>query len=671
MDEASHGRLASEFYAIRASQSPQQELQGIKAESLQTRNRSSDLIFEAPSPSENNPPKATPPKRPRRPQPHQLYISSASGGSPLSPRSIESFSQPSPRSYVSTPTPITPPPRVSSRRSTTDILLGHHTAPKSSSPYPVTDELLNGASCGATSASPAAYMTTGWENDLFHYTNAPHAVTTPDETALTMKPLLFGPGWTELPKVPEEDEAALGRKDSSNETTELVKVQSFSSLKSCSVRWSSSSSRESAASPVSPLSEDFPPNELALPLVGQAFDEDVPICPRLSCRLSIAPNDVDHCWEDDIDYCYEHAAEADCDFDWDRLSIEDGKPGLGGALDGLNLESMRESGRYSRMLLANTRGPSSVQIPNSLSLFDLRLLDMSVPDLDPSSRNSTKSSTVSIGCPITPSYSISSAPYNILPLDPSKSVGVTPTSEASSSHASLESRPAAGVMCQQLQAVDRTSGSHGVDSLANSSLRYESQVSDFGAVVKSISQDTFFHTRSVSSIGRYRDSVAATSLPNLFTGLHQLQRNDVAGRAATESSAFPPPVSNLGVPSRPPLRHRRSQILNKGISRQAALQDISGLSLASSQHDKPLPLPPLHSQPDKPLPSPPRSVPSTGIALLDMESRGHGDFVSPPPLDLGASGRFSSDPHHLPLAPGLAVEPAPFGFFPSIPLPLS
>ncbi|KAK4462488.1 hypothetical protein QBC42DRAFT_78677 [Cladorrhinum samala] len=27
-------------------------------------------------------------------------------------------------------------------------------------------------------------------------------------------------------------------------------------------------------------------------------------------------------WEDDIDYCYDHAAEADCDYDWDRTSLD-------------------------------------------------------------------------------------------------------------------------------------------------------------------------------------------------------------------------------------------------------------------------------------------------------------------------------------------------------------
>lgn len=670
LDEANHGKLASEFFAIRASQCPQQELQGIKAESLETRNRASGLILEQPLPSDNNLPKATPPKRPRRPQPHQLYISSASGGSPLSPRSVESFSQPSPRSYGSMPIPITPPPRVSSRRSTTDILLGHHTASVSPSPYPVAMEMLNGASGGEMTASPVAYMTAGWEHDQFDYINTPHAVTTPDETALTVKPLLFGPARTELPNVPEEDEAALGRKDSPDEATELVTTKSFSSLKSCSVRWSSSSSRESAASPVSPLSEDFLSNELAVPLVGQSFDDDVPICPRLSCRLSIALNDIDRCWEGDIDYCYEHAAEADCDFDWDRLSIEDGKSGLADALEGLNLESVREGGRYSKMLLGDMRAPGSVQIPSSISLFDLRLLDLSVPGLDPSSRNSTKSSTVSIGCPITPSYSISSTPYNTLPLDPSKVDEVAPVSGASSNHASLESRQVAREMCQKLHAVDQTPGSYNAGALENSSVQCDLQETALNAIAKSNSQESFFHNRPLSSIGRYRDSIAMTSLPNLFTSLDQLRPKNPASQVATTPSAPSATESILSVPARSPLRPRRSQILSKGISRPVVVENTTCLNEVSSPHEKPLPMPPPQSQPDKPLPLPPCGVSPHELPLSSIENRYHSELVSPPP-PLGASGRFPSDPHHPPLASGSAIESAPFGFFPSVPLPLS
>ena len=669
LDEASHSELASEFFAIRASQSPQQELQGIKAENLQTRNRSSDLNLDEPSVSESSPPKATPPKRPRRPQPHQLYISSASIGSPRSPRSLESFSQPSPRSYVSTPTPITPPPRVSSRRSTTDILLGHHTAPVSSAPYPVAVEMLNGASGDDVTASPAAYTTAEWENDLFDYSNTPHAVSTPDETALTLKPLLFGPSRTELANVPEEDEAAMGIKDSPDTTTVLAKANSFPSLKSCSIRWSTS--QESAASPGSPLSEDFPFTELAAPLVGQSLDDDVPVRPRFSCRLSIALNEIDHCWEDDIDYCYEHAAEADCDFDWDRLSMEDGKYGLTGALDRSTLESAREGGRYSKMLLSDIRAPSSVQIPHSISLFDLRSLDMSLPDLDPSSRDSTKSSIASIGCPITPSYSNSSTPYHIVPLNPSKADGIAPASGASSNHASLEPRLVAGVVCQKLLAVDHTPGSHNADSLEDSNLRCDFQQSNPGAIAKSNSQESFFHSRSTSSIGRYRDSIASTSLPNLFTSMNQVQLKEVASEAAIDPRAFSAAESILSVPSWLSLRPHRSRNLRRRISRQPVLQGITGPSWVPSRPEKSLPLPPLHSQPDKPLPLPPCAAPSNTNSLSGIEVRSNGDIVSAPP-DLEVSDRLpSSEPHHLPPATTSMIESAPFGFFPSVPLPLS
>lgn len=529
-------------------------------------------------------------------------------------------------------------------------------------------ELLNG---GDVTASPVAYTTADWNNDRFDYTNTPHAVTTPDETALTLKPLLFGPSRTELPNVPEEDESASGRKDPPDPTSELEKAKSFASLKSCSIRWSSSSSRESGASPASPLSEDFPSSELAVPLVGQSFDDDVPIRPRLSCRLSIALNDIDHCWEDDIDYCYEHAAEADCDFDWDRLSMEDGKSSITGALDGSNFEPAREGGRYSKMFLDDTRPRSSVQLPNSISLFDLRSLEMSVPDLDPSSRHSTKSSTVSIGCPVTPSYSASSTPCNALPLDPSKTERLGPASGASSNHVSLEPRLVAGVVCQKLLAVGRTPGSHGFDSFENSNLRFDAQGDNNpGAMVKSNSQESFFYKKTNASSGCYRGSIATTSLPNLFTSMDQLQQKDEASGGAADLPALSATEIIPTVQPRPILRPRRSPILRRGTCRQADLHELTDLSLVSSSNEKPLPLPPLSSQPDKPLPSPPFSASFNEISLFGMERQLHSSTILPPP-DLQASDRFaSSDRHHL-LANGSIIEPAPFGFFPSIPLPLT
>ncbi|TKA62520.1 hypothetical protein B0A49_12189 [Cryomyces minteri] len=39
-------------------------------------------------------------------------------------------------------------------------------------------------------------------------------------------------------------------------------------------------------------------------------------------RSSAVEGGIDSSWEDDVDYCYEHEAEADCDFSWDRISKE-------------------------------------------------------------------------------------------------------------------------------------------------------------------------------------------------------------------------------------------------------------------------------------------------------------------------------------------------------------
>lgn len=509
-------------------------------------------------------------------------------------------------------------------------------------------------------------MTEEWDDELFDYTTAPHAVTTPDETALTLKPLSFGPSRTELPNVPEEDEAALGRNDSPETAAEFVEAKSFSSLKSCSVRWSSSSSRASAVSPVSPLSEDFPFSELVVPLVGQPFD-DVPLHSRLSCRFSVAPNEIDHCWEDDIDYCYEHAAEADCEFDWDRSSVEDGKLGFKGDMDGSNLEPAREVARYSKMLINDVRAPSSENAPVNLSFSDLTSLDMSIPDLDPSSRHSTKSSTVSLGCPVTPSCSHSSNPYMFMPLDLSKADGVAPVSGSSSTHVSLESQLDPGVMCHKLLAVDHTPGLHGLDdgSYDNPKPRGAFQRSNHGPIGKSNSQESFFQAPSATSAGRHHDNIAVASLPDLFASFDGAQQRNVVREAVVESPALDATGMVMGIQSRLPLRPRRGRTFARGIACPPVLQARTDFSRVLSQPEKPLPLAPPHSQPEKPLPSPPRPAP-----LSDTETRLLGQLLSPP-KDSNNSDTSPSDSHSITPAANPIVDSAPFGFFPSVPLALS
>lgn len=599
-------------------------------------------------------------------------------GSPLSPRSVDNFSQPSPRSYKSAPPPITPPPRVSSRRSTTDIFIGLHNSPVSPSFQPRSHEMLAGSYPGDPPISPAAFTPVEWEDDLFDYTSTPHAVTTLDETALTLNPLSFGPSRSELPNVPEEDEAAVKRKDSSSrvtdELTELVQARSSPSLKSCSFRWSSSSSRASAASPTSPLSEDSPLVELVIPSLGQSSSkDDVTIRPRSSRPFSPGPVEISHCWEDDIDYCYDHAAEADCDFDWDRLSVEDGKFCLHGETDELSAGLGREVRKESNILVQGVGAPSSGQAPiNIPSLFDLRTLDMSVPDLEPSSRHSTKSSTVSLGGPITPSYSISPTPHILMPLDQSKIGAAAQVSATLPPHAGMEPPLAPGVMYQKLLAVEQIQEPKCLlsDSCDPPNLGCGFAGNSFSASSKSCSQESFFNSPHSHVAERYFDKLAMASLPDFPMSMNRPHPADISTDAAKKPSSSPAAEPILGSLSCPPLRPRRSQNLAKGIARQSILQKFTGFSWVSSQHEKPLPLAPPYSQPNKPLPSPPRPPPPSESVCLDGGSQLLHE-ISVPSVDSDVSNRSpTSNPHLVRSATSQVIDPAPFGFFPSMPLEL-
>jgi hypothetical protein len=645
---------------------------------LQNRNRSSELITIEPSYVKGSSVSTTPPKRPRRPQPHRLHISETNMGSPLSPRSVDNSTQPSPRSYKSAPPPITPPPRVSSRRSATDTLVGLHNSLVSLSPQPCGYETLAETYPGDATVSPTAFAPVEWEDDLFDYTTTPHAVTTPDEIALTLNPLPFGPSRTELPNVPEEDEAAVKRKDSSSrvtdELTELVRAKSSPSLKSCSFRWSSSSSRASSPSPVSPLSDDSPLAELVIPSFGPSLSlDDVTIRPRSSRPFSPGPTEIGHCWEDDIDYCYDHAAEADCEFDWDRLSVEDEKSCLkderGGSSINLGQEVSNESNIPDNGVGAPRFGQASIKIP---SLFDLRTPDMSVPDLEPSSRHSTKSSTVSLGGPITPSYSISSTPHVIMPLDPSKIGVVAQVSASLPSHTGMEPSVAPGDMYRKLIAVEQIREPKRLhsDSFDHPNKGCGSAGNSFAASGKSRSQESFFISPPDYSTGRHFDKLAMTSLPDVPTSVNRSHHTDFVTDAARKPPASPAAEHILSPLSCPPLQPGRIQNLAKGIARQSILQKFTGFSWVSSQHEKPLPWAPPYSQPNKPLPSPPRPPPPSESVFLDGGSQPLHEIPFPS-VDSDVSNRSQTPNLQLIRSTtGQVIDPAPFGFFPSMPLEL-
>lgn len=135
-----------------------------------------------------------------------------------------------------------------------------------------------------------------------------HAVTTPDDAAWPLSPNVMTP----LPDVPEEEETHGGPRHSCRVSI----VSNSSSLRgSVSVpllrQMSQSQGHKRPPSNASDTLGRFDLVAAQRALRTALDDDDSSVCDAL--RES---------WEDDIDYCYDHAAEADCDYAWERPSCD-------------------------------------------------------------------------------------------------------------------------------------------------------------------------------------------------------------------------------------------------------------------------------------------------------------------------------------------------------------
>ncbi len=314
----------TESTAIRVSRTPCRELQGIEAEDLHFKNFSSEALARPRSSSNSgNAPPGPTGNSPKRRSNHARRKSQSSNHRPLRHmRSVESFSQPnppkSPRAAKTGATPITPPPRKSSRAARTsrhDPAIRYVDSPTAAtSEYPLTaggfriaEPLSHDMLSRQTSSSGSSTS-----NDSI---DLPHAVTTPDDTARHLSPAIFGGPLVELDCVPEEEEAHSSKrktKRSSRSSSAPRSRRSLPGMKTGSDRHSSQGSLRSVAET---QERNSPPRKLT-PSKGADMPQRLMTDNRESWGLRFA----DRGWEDDIDFCYEHAAEADCDFDWDRIS---------------------------------------------------------------------------------------------------------------------------------------------------------------------------------------------------------------------------------------------------------------------------------------------------------------------------------------------------------------
>ena len=309
MEEASQNDFVSEFSAMRASQAPRRELQGIKADNIIPHDElcSSDSGSEISSPprtSDGQSPRLRSYGSPSKPQ-HGLHTPPSPLQSLHHAKSIDSISQISP---ILPRDPISPMSQITSQHFTPDFFADHQQSPSAIENFPsIVQEPCHEDLEGLD------YSVATWNSGVSDF-SAPHAVTTPDDEVHTLRPPPFQMVRTELSRVLEEDEFSEGRRSiatvstlrPSTPSSVLRQSRSFPNLKQ-SLPKSNHTSTQSVVTEI----------RTSIVRPSSIFEQtltDIPDRPK-SCGPN-SPKETKTAWEEAIDWCYDNEAEADCNFDW-------------------------------------------------------------------------------------------------------------------------------------------------------------------------------------------------------------------------------------------------------------------------------------------------------------------------------------------------------------------
>ncbi|KAL9943645.1 hypothetical protein D7B24_008602 [Verticillium nonalfalfae] len=280
--------------------------------------------------------------------------------------------------------PPIPPPRISSRTSTrydaTDSLIagswdrpvtgGGFRQPKPF-PLPAESDTLP-TTAGELLAARSAEVESP-SSPIF-----PHAITTPDDAAwpLTTSSTTFAYE-TALADVPEEDEQHV-----SSRRSRLSLASNNSSLRgSHSVPMLRLSAQLQAAQ----LQSKNPhrPMSGASDTLGRfdviAAQRALKAALHETSEVEILPRES---WEDDIDYCYEHEAEADFEYAWDRPSLDGDRDE---EVHSVDLDATATTASYSFCVDEDIEG---IQ-PLSVGLQPVPARHFDIPALSPVSQAST------------------------------------------------------------------------------------------------------------------------------------------------------------------------------------------------------------------------------------------------------------------------------------------
>ncbi|KAI9367396.1 hypothetical protein BJX61DRAFT_547525 [Aspergillus egyptiacus] len=504
LDRARQTDLVTEFSAIRASQKPVTNLKGIRAEDLQSVSVE-DLARCFVEHDVASPP-VSPGARPISPRQQDRRARRES-------RIMENFSRPA-SIYHRTDAPSSPPraasPRASSPR------------PASSDEIPEPSPRVIDAILGLN--SPQTYPEHIYSTDedsrqgsltdlnieAMFSTDFGHAITTGIGAdcmdARTASPLT-SPA-SELENVPEEDEATHGHDNLLPQPLASPVLNSQPSSDPVSTRRNVTEAPKSRLSinMAKDLSEKFtvPLGSPTLPLHrsdGAAISkDDGGIQTTLRRHSSVVIHEtIYESWDDDIDYCYEHAAEANSNFDWGRTSLDEKRRSdievtvtvsdLPASLEALSMD-----------ISPNPRHPSS-----SVT---------STPELDPSPSRSAPSSRL----PVTP---LSSVGYEGELVNQKDNDFFNPFSPSELSGGPTK-HITPDALYEDYLVADADSDRHFPFFSQGSFQTIEHPVSpgsSFSPISKCNSQESLILSRAASIVRKHRSSVSTTSVPDLVHSL--------------------------------------------------------------------------------------------------------------------------------------------------------
>ncbi|KAL3489438.1 hypothetical protein BJX62DRAFT_154226 [Aspergillus germanicus] len=512
LDKTRQTDLVTEFSAIRASQKPVANLKGIRAEDIHMRSLSAEDLSHCLAESDDlGPMPASPPRSPgaRSISPRQLDYR------PLrESRVFENFSRPVSR-YPRVDSP-TSPPRASSPRLASspeipepsprviDEILGlnsHQTYPEHV--YSTDDDSIHSSSFASLNLDSMLSSSLG------------HAITTgPEiETIDNRTVSALNSPTSELEDVPEEDEAThwhdspesqplqSPRALSSQAPPEPVVAQSTSVSNAprshLSINVAKELSKKFSEALGSPTLPQYRSNRESMP------NDDRGIQTTLRRQSSVhrraLHTTIYESWEDDIDYCYEHAAESSSNFDWARNSLDEPRKEKSEVIDS-----------YSSLGVASTQ-PAVSPIPESSYLGTSTV---SNADLHPSPSRSTPSSRLAI--------TLSSAGYESELAAPKDGGFFHPVSSSALSTA-LTKHISPDSLYEDYLATDGESDRHfsfcsqsGFHTIDHPPV---SPRSSFSPISKCNSQESLILSRAASIVRKHRSSVSTTSVPELVHSL--------------------------------------------------------------------------------------------------------------------------------------------------------